>query len=194
EQLRRELTARLQAIRLEEVNRLIGESGTRLPPNSPIVFVAPTTHDDIVRPWEGRATLPPPSAGFLRHQADGESLEFQRHDAAGAAAAYQRAFAVATTPFERCTARLSLGRAYLKAGMTLEAESTDEGTLADCSGVRDADGVPIAVYAAERLLDSGRAHAPVTNYVVHAVDGLEWPSPNESHALRSLLQRMASAV
>ena len=41
DQLRRELSARLQAIRLEEVNRLIGESGMRLPPNSPIVFVAP---------------------------------------------------------------------------------------------------------------------------------------------------------
>ena len=41
DQLRRELTARLQALRLEEVNRLIGESGRRLPPDSPIVFVAP---------------------------------------------------------------------------------------------------------------------------------------------------------
>src|SRR5262245_66605534 len=41
DQLRRELSARLQAIRLEEVNRLMGEAGTRLPPDSPIVFVAP---------------------------------------------------------------------------------------------------------------------------------------------------------
>jgi signal transduction histidine kinase len=194
EQLRRELTARLQAIRLEEVNRLIGESGTRLPPESPIVFVAPMTHDDIVRPWEGRATVPPPSAGFLHHQADGESLEFQRHDPAGAAAAYHRAFAVASTPFERCTARLSLGRAYLKAGMAFEAETTDEGTLGDCSGVADADAVPIAIYAAERLLDSGHARTLVTNYVVHAVEGLEWPSPNETHALQALLRRMPTSV
>ena len=41
DQLRRELTARLQALRLEEVNRVLGESGGRLPPDSPIVFVAP---------------------------------------------------------------------------------------------------------------------------------------------------------
>jgi hypothetical protein len=54
EQLRRELTARLQALRLEEVNRLIGESGRRLPPGSPIVFVAPMAHDSMVLPWEGR--------------------------------------------------------------------------------------------------------------------------------------------
>ena len=194
EQLRRELTAHLQAIRLEEVNRLIGESGTRLPPDSPIVFVAPMAHDDMVRPWEGRPTLSPPSAGFLRLRADGESLEFQRHDAAGAAASYQRAFAAARTPLERCTARVSLGRAYLKAGMALQAASMDEGTLADCSNVADADGVTIAMYAAERLLDSGRDRSLVTNYAVHAVNARQWPSPNETYALRSLLHRMPSAV
>ena len=44
DQLRRELAARLQALRLEEVNRLIGESGRRLPPDSPSVFVAPMAH------------------------------------------------------------------------------------------------------------------------------------------------------
>jgi hypothetical protein len=48
DQLRRELSARLQAIRLEEVNRLIGESGRRLPPDSPIVFVAPMMQDRMV--------------------------------------------------------------------------------------------------------------------------------------------------
>ena len=45
DQLRRELSARLQAVRLEEVNRLIGESGARVPPDSPIVFVAPMAQD-----------------------------------------------------------------------------------------------------------------------------------------------------
>ena len=52
DQLRRELTARLQALRLEEVNRLIGESGRRLPPDSPIVFVAPNVQERMVPPWD----------------------------------------------------------------------------------------------------------------------------------------------
>ena len=63
DQLRRELTARLQALRLEEVNRLIGESGRRLPPDSPIVFVAPMVQDRMVLPWEDSRTAPPPTAG-----------------------------------------------------------------------------------------------------------------------------------
>src|SRR5215470_9954810 len=70
EQLRRELTARLQADRLEEVNRLIGESGTRLPPDSPIVFVAQMAQDTMVLPWEDRDPWSP-SAEFLRGQLEG---------------------------------------------------------------------------------------------------------------------------
>src|SRR5215467_4627125 len=123
EQLHRELTARLQALRLEEVNRLIGESGTRLPPDSPIVFVAPMVHDDMVLPWADRSPSSAPSAEFLRYQGEGEVLEFQRQDGARAAASYQRAVGAARTPLERCTARMSLARGYLKAGMTMQAES-----------------------------------------------------------------------
>src|SRR5262252_455534 len=66
DQLRRELTARLQAIRLEEVNRLIGESGRRLPPDSPIVFVAPLMQDRMVLPWDDNRAAPAPSAEFAR--------------------------------------------------------------------------------------------------------------------------------
>jgi signal transduction histidine kinase len=194
EQLRRELTARLQALRLEEVNRLIGESGTRLPPGSPIVFVAPILQDTMVLPWDDHAASSPPSAVFLRYQHEGESLEFQRHDTTGTVASYQRALTAARTPLERCTARLSLARGYLKAGTTVEAESIDRETLATCGDVVDADGVPIAVYAAERLLDGGRNLTAVANYVVHAVGRRQWPSPNENHALESLLRRMPNDV
>src|SRR5262249_2389277 len=81
DQLRPELRARLQAIRLEEVNRLIGESGRRLPPESPIVFVAPIMQDHMVVPWEDIQTSPRPSAEFARLQSEGESLEFQRNEA-----------------------------------------------------------------------------------------------------------------
>ena len=34
----------------------------------------------------------------------------------------------------------------------------------------------------------------VSNYVAHAVNRRQWPSPNEIHALESLLRRMPSAV
>ena len=194
EQLHRELTARLQALRLEEVNRLIGESGTRLPPDSPIVLVAPMAQGSMVLPWEDSGSSSRPSDDFLRYEQEGEALEFQQHDSAGAAASYRHALAAARTQSERCNARVSLARGYLKAGMTTDAESADRETLAECSEVADADGVPFAVYAAERLLDSGRDQSLVSNFLVRAVNLRRWPSPNETSALRSLLHRIPSAV
>ena len=194
EQLHRELTARLQALRLEEVNRLIGESGTRLPPESPIVFVAPMAHDHIVLPWEHRDREAKPSAVFLRQEDEGERLEFQRRDAAGATASYRQALTGARAPLERCTARVSLARSYLQAEMTRDAEFIDRATLAECGDVFDADDVPLAVYAAERLVGGGRALREVADYIVGAVNQQRWPSPNETIALRSLLQRMPAAV
>jgi signal transduction histidine kinase len=191
EQLRRELTARLQALRLEEVNRLIGESGTRLPPDSPIVFVAPTAHDLMVLPWDDRETSSQ-SPEFQRHRSEGEALEFQRHDPARASDSYQRALVAARTPFERCVARVSLGRGYLKAGMTTQGKSIDRGTLTECADVIDGDGLPFAVYAAERLIGDGRSQSLVATYVVRAVNRQPWLSPNEIDALQSLLHRMPS--
>src|SRR5262245_53164102 len=133
DQLRRELSARLQAIRLEEVNRLIGESGRRLPPESPIVLVAPIMQDRMVLPWEANRTSQPPAAEFARLQAEGELLEFQRDDAAAAAAAtYRRALEIAHAPSEKCSALLWLGRAYRKAGMASESDRADRATLHDC--------------------------------------------------------------
>jgi signal transduction histidine kinase len=193
EQLRRELTARLQALRLEEVNRLIGESGMRLPPDSPLVFVAPMVQDEMTLPWTDSRPSPPP-ATFLRHQQAGESREFQHADPAGAVPWYERALSAASTPLQRCTARLSLGRAYLKAAMAAESGRIDRGTLTECTDARDGDGVPIATYAAERLLQRGREVDAVTDYAVHAVSARRWPSPGAAYALRSLLQRLPAAA
>lgn len=190
EQLRRELTARLQAIRLEEVNRLIGESGTRLPAGSPIVFVAPMAHDSMTLPWDAREHSALPSSAFVRAEQDGEAQEFQQQNGPAAADAYHRAMNAASAPLERCTARVALARAYLKASMTAQAETTDRDTLKECGDVVDADGVPLAVYAAQRLLDGGRDTSLVAEYVAAAVDRQQWLSPIEGRTLQSLLRRV----
>src|SRR5438067_9671196 len=66
DQLRRELSARLQAIKLQEVNRLIGETGPGLPPDSPILFVAGLGQERMVLPWEQKRTSLLPAAEFTR--------------------------------------------------------------------------------------------------------------------------------
>lgn len=190
DQLRRELTARLQALRLEQVNRLIGEPGRRLPPDSPIVFVAPMVQDRMVVPWENVRTAPSPAAEFRRLQLEGESREFRQNDAAAAASFYRHALDVARSPWEECSARLWLGRSYLKAGMTVDAESVDRAALKECDDVPDADGVPLALYAAERLLATARHDGLVADYVMHRANAPQWRSPNEAFVLQSLLRRI----
>ena len=218
DQLRRELSARLQALRLGEVNRLIGESARRLPSDSPIVFVAPVGQDGgqdrIVPPWESGRTAPlegrPAGVEFARVQREGESREFQYNDAAAAVASYRHALEVARTPSETCAARVWLGRSYLKAGRTADAVQSDLAALEECGAVLDADGVPLALYAAERLLANGKSEGSVVDfvlrrasaqssgtpegvpYVPEGVPDVSWRSPNEALILQSLLRRMQS--
>jgi signal transduction histidine kinase len=192
DQVRRELSARLQAIRLEEVNRLIGESGRRLPPDSPIVFVAPIMQDRMVLPWEDNQTSQSPAVEFTRIQAEGESLEFQRNDAAAAAAAYQRALEIAHTSSEKCAALLRLGRAYRKAEMAPSADRADRATLRDCRSVPDNEGIPYALYAADRLLSTNDAEAQ--DYVVGNSNIRQPRDPNEAYMLQSLLRKISTPV
>jgi signal transduction histidine kinase len=202
DQLRRELTARLQALRLGEVNRLIGDPARRLPSDSPIVFVAPLVQDHgqdlIVPPWEGRRQPPRPTAEFSRFEREGESREFRQHDAAAAIESYQRAYERGRSGWERCSARVSLGRSYLKSGMTGEAARNDRAALQECGDVADADGIPLALYAAERLLtvvgNAARNDPPAADYVLRRAGAPPWRSPNEVLLLQSLLRRMAGSV
>jgi signal transduction histidine kinase len=200
DQLRRELTARLQALRLGEVNRFIGESAGRLPSDSPIVFVAPLVQDRgqdlIVPPWEEQREPPRVGAEFARLQQQGESQEFRQNDAAAAADSYRRAYGVARSTWEQCVARVGLGRSYRKAGMTAEAERADRDTLPECGAVADADGVPLALYAAARLLEAvgnGAENDPAAaNYVLRRAGAPPWRSPNEALLLKALLPRIGN--
>jgi signal transduction histidine kinase len=189
DQLRRELSARLQALRLEEVNRLIGEPGRRVP-DSPIVFVAPMMRDRMVLPWESSGMPPPPDADFVRRQREGETLEFQQRDAAGAAAAYRRALDAARTPEQACSARLWLGRVAAHAGLPAEAERADRRMLEECGGVADTDGVPFALYAAVRLVARGSDDGAAADYAIRSATMRQWHPPSEAYALQSLLRRL----
>ncbi len=182
DQLRRELSARLQAIRLEEVNRLIGDFGGGPPPGSAVVFVAPLTQDGFVPPWESRDTWQSPSPGFAQIQAEGEVIEFQHNDAARAASIYRRALETSRSPSEKCAALLLLARAYRKAERRADAEQSDKAMLSECAAVSDAEGVPYALYAMDHL-DAG-------SDAIRESRTQQWRTPNEAYMLQSLLRKM----
>jgi signal transduction histidine kinase len=189
DQLRRELSARLQALRLEEVNRLIGEPRRRVP-DSPIVFVAPMMQDRMILPWESSDAAPPPAPEFVRRQRAGEALEFQQRDTAAAAAAYSHLLQAARTTAEHCSARLLLARASIKAGRPAEAGRIDHRMLEECGTVTDSDGVPLALYAAERLVAQRADDAAAADYAIRTATVRQWHPPSEAYALQSLLRRL----
>jgi signal transduction histidine kinase len=202
DQLLRELSARLEAIKLQEINRLFRSRDSDAPPNSSndsgnpaVVFTAALEGDRIVLPWEAPAAAPAPE--FARHRDQGESLEFMKRDFAGAAAAYRAALAAARSPQESAAARLLIARVLAKAGSLAAAWQQYEALLGDKSGARDEQGVGYRFYAAERLLnsksvDSKRDSETVAAFLHKAVgrDRLTLP---ELYMIRTLLGPAADA-
>src|SRR5580698_8018282 len=96
EQLRRELSSRLEAIKLQEINGLMRSAdSTRMPgaENPAVIFTARLEGDRLLSPWE--VSAPEQSAVFARHRQEGEAQEFTRKDDVGAASAYRLALAAA---------------------------------------------------------------------------------------------------
>jgi signal transduction histidine kinase len=194
DQLRRELSARLQAIKLQEVNRLIGESGPGLPPDSPIVFVAPLDQDRMVLPWEEKSGSAPAHPEFVRNQLDGEALEFRSNDAVGAMAAYRQALNVARAPLEKCEAQLWLGRVSFKSGQSDDAVRRYRSMMDECGALKDDDGIPFSLYAAERLMTMQKAGGAVRQYVLRQAGMAGWLQPTEAYLLRSLLNAQSGGA
>lgn len=191
DQLRRELSARLQAIRVGEVNRLIGDSGSP-PPDSPVIFVAPLDQGRMTLPWEETRAFTTLPAAVLRYVAEGEALEFRSNDPAAAAVAYNRALGNARSPAEQCEAWLRLGRAYTKAARSQDAERSDRIMLQVCDTVADYDGVSFSLYAAQRLLAADGGNADAKAHVIRKADAPRWRHPNEAYLLQSLLSSLSS--
>lgn len=148
EQVRRELSARLDAIKSQEINRLLRPAGGAKE-NPAVVFAAVVEGDRAHAPWEVRAA--PESAAFAKAREDGERIEFARHDNAGAAEAYRRALGAARGAAETAQAQLLEARALSKAGRGAEAHRLYEALLAAPADARDEQGVGYRFYAAERI-------------------------------------------
>jgi signal transduction histidine kinase len=191
DQLRRELSSRLDAIRLQEINRLIrapNPNWARGSGNPAVIFTARLEDDHVVLPWE-EASKPaaPISKGFAKHRQDGEAEEFIKKDYAAAALSYGLALDIARYPVEVAEARLLLARTLSKAGNTEEASRQYRMLLEDSADARDEQGVGLGFYAAERLLAAGREPTAVVSFLRKEVNG-EWRlTLPELYMIRSLL-------
>jgi hypothetical protein len=140
DQLRRELSSRLEAIKLQEINRLmrpLGPSGARGSENPAVILIASLENDRLVLPWEAAPPLGDPvSREFAQHNQAGEAREFIQKNYAAAADAYRLALASAKRAGERGEARLALARTLVKGGRSDDASRQYPSTQRSGGGQR----------------------------------------------------------
>jgi hypothetical protein len=175
EQLRRELAARLEAIKLQEINRLIrtpGRGWTDGPENAAVVFLAKLDGERLILPWEAAPVAG--SAQFIQHRREGELQEFIKKDYRAAGEAYRRALESARHQAESAEARLLLARALAKAGSAGEAWRQYLTLLKQGGEAKDEQGVAFRLYAAERLLEAKREQDAVLSFLLQQVKAERW--------------------
>jgi len=191
DQVRRELSSRLEAIKLQEINRLmrpLGPSGARGSENPAVILVASLENDRLVLPWEAASPRGEPvSKEFAQLSQVGETREFIQKNYAAAAEAYRLALASAKRAGERGEARLALARTLVKAGRAEDASSQYRLLLSDPAEARDEQGVGYRIYAAERLLAAGRDSDAVRSFLSTLINGDGRLTLPELYMIRSLL-------
>src|ERR1700722_15538784 len=188
DQVRRELSSRLEAIKLQEINQFIrvpSSERTQDSDNPAVIFVGRLEGDRLILPLE--VSPAPDSAEFARHRQEGEVQEFVKKNNAAAAAAYRLALASSRSPLESAEARLPLARTLSKAGNTEEASQLYRALLNDPSGARDEQGVGFRFYAATRLLEMKRDPDAVSGFLRKEVDGETRLTLPELYMVRTLL-------
>ncbi|MBI3048640.1 MAG: hypothetical protein HYY76_10070 [Acidobacteria bacterium] len=145
-----------------------------------IALVSDVGRDRLVLPWEAHPGVAavadafgdPPFATAVR---DGEREELVAGQFDAAAASYRRALAAARVPAQTAFAQLLVARAHGKAGRTGEAQALYRRVLNTPPLVADEQGVPFALYAARRLLDTPEPDAQDVRAVLDALRAIAVP-------------------
>jgi hypothetical protein len=184
------------ALRLERLSdRARGEEPWARPG---VVLVARAAGDRLVLPWDERPATSRALQDAAREAAlsAGARAEFVDGRYADAAAFYQEAARLAGKREARADALLMAARATARAGARQRATAIYRTLLSEPASVRDDDGVPYAVYAADALWGGD---APVVAdevsdevlTVLGAAAGSPDAAPLVLHAVADLSERVA---
>ncbi|MCZ6870561.1 MAG: ATP-binding protein [Gammaproteobacteria bacterium] len=199
-QARQTLFAKLEQVQREVFEARTGDTpgfGSTAFPETALVL-ATQINDGVLRlPWmpDRRAELGRTSLRtepFARRVARGKRAEFVGGDAARAIELYEDALAGAQDSIQAAYARLLLARALGKSGRRDEAISQNQRLLALPPHVTDEVGIPIALFAAGRLLDELDGGRAVIEKLGTIVNEQRWRSPAEAYMLRDLLDEAST--
>jgi signal transduction histidine kinase len=191
-QLRQELSARLERLALETTAAAqTDQPASRRDYVPPVVLVAATSDGRLALPWErdprpARFRRLLDEGEFGRLVARGERAEIGSRQAGEAVRFYTQALTGARDPAQADYARLLRGRALLTAGRRAEALRDYDRVLGSSIDVVDEHGVPLALYAATKVLEAGNRGAVVIERIRETLDDPRWLSPSALYLLRAL--------
>ena len=198
----RDLTERLDRLARQESAALAAGPrtfGRRRYLGPETVLVARVEDTRLMLPWEGASSSgESASAGgeteFGKALRQGEEAEFSHKDLPRAAARYRRAAAVADAPARSGYARLQLARALSGLGNESESVSEYEVVLALAPDVVDEYGVPLSMYAAERLVKTGTRTAQAVERIGRQVQSGIWVSPAGLYLMKDIIDGITAAA
>ena len=199
--IRQHLLGTLERIKREELAALApGAARAARHAHHPDVELVTWVEDGrVVLPWDARGgetvvrglLQDVAFAGWLRQ---GERAEHRRGDHRTAIEAYGRALELAEHPTQAGYARLALARTLAGAGRDDDAWTQYRQVAALPADAVDEHGIPLAFYAARRLVDGPRDLAYVLDRLRAEVDTSAWMAPAAAHLSAELLDALAGAA
>ena len=167
--------------------------------DSELVLVAFVENNQLVLPWERNPAaddfqqlLAEPA--FAQRIQQGEQEELAAKQSSKAAALYREAMRVARKPAQAAYAQLLLARSFAKSGQQSEADVQYKEILAQPSELIDEQGVPFALYAAGRLVETGIEQQAVLDCIRAELNTKRWLPATESYILRDLTNKLAETT
>ena len=198
-EVRQQLLAQMERVQLRVATVLAAQPEGVWPnrPGDPAVALVGWVHDSrLLLPWDTNPATKEFSkllaeAPFSQKIREGEVAELSANRAAEAVDLYHQALALARHPAQRAQAQLSLARALEKAGRRAAATPQYRQMLATPAQIVDEHGVPLAFYAAGRLLDAPAERAAVLDFLRKELESRAWFSPTAAYMLRDLVDTLA---
>ena len=201
-EIRQELLTHLERIKLKQVRSMATQTNgisTLDYADSELVLVAFVENNQLVLPWERNPAaddfqqlLAEPA--FAQRIQQGEQEELAAKQSSKAAALYREAMRVARKPAQAAYAQLLLARSLAKSGQQSEADVQYKEILAQPSELIDEQGVPFALYAAGRLVETGIEQQAVLDCIRAELNTKRWLPATESYILRDLTNKLAETA
>lgn len=192
----RHLLFQLEHIKFQETNALADSETTPTDmnyANPEVVLVAPVEGRRLVLPWEenqnkndAERLLNDPE--FREKIQKAQKEEFANKDHQKALRLYEQALSTAKGAFQEKYTGILMARVLMKVDQKDKAIAIYREILKHPFTVTDEYGVPLSLYAAERLLEHTKDHESVLSHIQKEISKRPWLSPAGAYLLLDLLE------